>query len=655
MTSTTGADAGDDDRLVATAERIVNSMTTEKSERDEMIRILSGFDNRLSIISGGIAGEVVERESEGRKGRLEQAEVVIMRWEAEDSLPWDEAEGEEAFEYLAAVDDVLAVMDEVVEGDVEVMDKAESLLHTAMARLEDDFRLILIRNTVPLDAERLYGSIRKVSLSFAGTDGSEIIGDEFGSFGEDDPDNSGYFHERGASLGDNASVELIRSDNDAVYHLREIAKLMIKSGYEKECCQVYCSVRRDVLDESLAIIGVEKVSIDEVQKMDWKQLDDKMKKWVQAVKMVVRLLLFAEKELCCEVFDGSESIKGICFSEISKGCVMQLLDFGSSVAVSKISSEKLFQILNMYDALSDAIPLLEELFDDESGYIVRGEAGQVLKALGEAAKDTLYEFEKQVQNETSKKPVQGGEIHPLTRYVMNYVKLLVDYRNTLNQLLEHDVDEESDKNEHGDGDDKGDMSPIGRRLLLLISSLEKNLNEKSKMYEDNALHFIFLMNNTRYMVQKVKDSELGNLLGDNWIRTRRGLTKQYASNYIRACWIKVLSCLKDVEGSSGSSNKVSKVVLKERFKCFNTCFEDLYRTQTGWKIQDPQLRDDVRIMISGSVILAYRAFLGRFQSQLEGSRHSGKYLKYSAEELESYLLDLFEGIPRDLSNQRRKS
>uniref|UniRef100_A0A7N0UGK0 Exocyst subunit Exo70 family protein n=1 Tax=Kalanchoe fedtschenkoi TaxID=63787 RepID=A0A7N0UGK0_KALFE len=137
--------------------------------------------------------------------------------------------------------------------------------------------------------------------------------------------------------------------------------------------------------------------------------------------------------------------------------------------------------------------------------------------------------------------------------------------------------------------------------------------------------------------------------------TGRGLTKQYASNYFRACWIQVLLSLKDVQCSDGSSINVSKVVFIERFNSFNTCFEDLYRTQTGWKIPNPQLREDVRIMISGNLLLAYCAFLGQFQSHFEGSRHAGKYFEYSAEELESYLLDLFEGVPHDLSYQWRKS
>nr|GEU88104.1 exocyst complex component EXO70B1 [Tanacetum cinerariifolium] len=39
---------------------------------------------------------------------------------------------------------------------------------------------------------------------------------------------------------------------------------MIRVRYEKECCQVYSNVRRNVLDECLVILGVEKLSIEEV-------------------------------------------------------------------------------------------------------------------------------------------------------------------------------------------------------------------------------------------------------------------------------------------------------------------------------------------------------------------------------------------------------
>ncbi|MBA0794638.1 hypothetical protein Gohar_018947 [Gossypium harknessii] len=646
-TTTTSLDAGGEDRVMAAAQQIVKSLNTAKEVREDMLLIFSSFDNRLSNITN-----LIKKDSDSTGVRFDAAEKVILRWDSSSSnpdtsrhsLPCEDSP-HEAAEYLSAVDEILKlVVDVSIRSDNEIMDRAEAAVQLAMSRLEDEFRLIMIRNTVPLDAEGLYGSIRRVSLSFAANEGE--IDEEFESFGEVDSVR-GCFHDRGASLGDDLCVDLINAD--AVVELKEIADRMIRSGYEKECVQTYSNIRRDALDEYLVILGVEKLSIEEAQKIEWKALDEKMKKWIQAIKITVRVLLSGEKRLCDQIFNGFDSIKEICFSETAKGCVMQLLNFGEAVAIGKRSSEKLFRILDMYDVLADALLDLEMMITDE---FLCSEAKGVLSGLGEAAKGTFVEFENAVKSEASKKPMQNGEIHPLTRYVMNYVKLLVDYSKTLNLLLESDEDEEDDGLQSEDSELET-TTPFAKRLLLLISSLESNLEEKSKLYEDGALHCIFLMNNILYIVQKVKDSELGKLLGDNWVRKRRGQVRQYATSYLRACWMKTLYCLKD-EGIGGSSNNASKVTLKERFKNFNACFEEIYRIQTGWKVPDPQLREELRISISEKVIPAYRSFMGRFGSQLESGRNSGKYIKYTPEDLENYLLDLFEGSPLILHHMRRK-
>ncbi|PRQ16996.1 putative exocyst complex component Exo70, cullin repeat-like-containing domain-containing protein [Rosa chinensis] len=636
---------GGEDRVLAAAQHIVKSLgNTPKEVREDMLLIFSSFDNRLSNLTS-----MISDESKADDDRFDAAEKVIFRWEANhdamrSAVPWEESPNESA-EYLLAVDEILGLMEGLSVGsDHEISDRAENAIQIAMSRLEDEFRHILIRNTVPLDSERLYGSIRRVSLSFASHDGD--FAEEFESFGEVDRD-AGRFHERGGSLGDDVCVDLIHPD--AVVELKEIAYRMIRSGYEKECVQVYSSVRRDALDECLVILGVEKLSIEEVQKIEWKLLDEKMKKWIHAVKIGVRVLLFGERRLSDQIFEGTDETREICFNETTKGCIMQLLNFGEAVAIGKRSPEKLFRILDMYDVLADVYPDLEQMVGDE---FVLAEAKGVLDGLGDAARGTFAEFENAVQGEASKKPMLSGEIHPISRYVMNYVRLLVDYSETLNLLL----DTGDDELQSLPNDDLGieSMSPIGRRLLLLINNLESNLGEKSKVYEDGALQCVFMMNNIQYIVQKVKDSELRKLLGDNWVRKRRGQVRQYATGYLRAAWSKALSCLKD-EGIGGSTSNASKMALKERFKNFNANFEDLYRTQTAWKVPDAQLREELRISISEKVIPAYRSFMGRFGNQLESGRHAGKYIKYTADDLESYVLDLFEGTPCVLHHLRRKS
>ncbi|XP_051147626.1 exocyst complex component EXO70B1-like [Andrographis paniculata] len=646
-----------EDKVLATAQQIVKSLGNT-SDAEDMLLILSNFDNRLSSLSSFVSSDEnpsAAAAAAGVKGG--QSSVADRQLDAAERVLLSDADLDGFDDYLLAVDEVIRLTEEMNlrSPDDDAMDRAENVLQLAMARLEEEFRHVLVRNTVPLDPDRLHRSSLSSSAAAIAIAATEFLNDENSETLEDVSSGrySQHIHARGVSFGDEMSLELIHQD--AVVDLREIADRMIRSGYEKECCQVYCSVRRDVLDECMAILGVEKLSIEEVQRIEWRTLDEKMKKWIQAVKVVVRGLLSSEKYLCEQIFIESDLIKEVCFLETAKGCVMQLLNFGEAVAIGKRSAEKLFRILDMYDALAQVLPDLQSLFaDEDAGETVCSEARGVLSWLGEAAVGTFVEFENAVQGEASRKVIHNGDIHPLARYVMNYSKLLVDYSDTLNLLLENTSAESSPLERDNSGSSEtGDMSPMARRLLALITSLEANIEEKSRLYEDIAMQYIFLMNNILYVVQKVKDSELRNHLGDNWVKKRRGQIRQYATQYLRASWTKALSCLRD-EGMGGSSSNTSKVALKDRFKNFNACFEEIYRIQTAWKVPDPQLREELRISISEKVIPAYRSFMGRFGSQLESGRQ-GKYIKYTPEDLENYLLDLFEDAPLILHHMRRKS
>ncbi|KAJ6290190.1 hypothetical protein OIU78_025994 [Salix suchowensis] len=93
------------------------------------------------------------------------------------------------------------------------------------------------------------------------------------------------------------------------------------------------------------------------------------------------------------VFDAVELL-----NETVKVFLMQLLNFAEAVAIRRRSLEKLFQILDMYDALSGVFPDLEAMVMDE---FVCTEAKRVLAGLGRATKGTFMEFENAVKRETS--------------------------------------------------------------------------------------------------------------------------------------------------------------------------------------------------------------------------------------------------------------
>ncbi|KAH9290610.1 hypothetical protein KI387_034727, partial [Taxus chinensis] len=61
-----------------------------------------------------------------------------------------------------------------------------------------------------------------------------------------------------------------------------------------------------------------------------------------------------------------------------------------------------------------------------------------------------------------------------------------------------------------------------------------------------------------------------------------------------------------------SRSSVSRSLLKERFKCFNQCFEELYHRQKYWTVPDAELRESLRLAVAEVVLTAYRSFLKRF-------------------------------------------
>lgn len=674
-----------DERVIATAQQIVRSLATTETMTKDMLRILSNFDNRFSSMTerlGDSAGSDIEE-------RLASAEEVVLRWDsnssevARQSMIW-EGPPDEAASYLQAVDEVQRLTESLesislTENDnddndnnningSELLDRAQNVLQIAMARLEDEFHNILVQQSEIFEPERLYqrihGPVSRVSFSCSShhEDLPDVASISSGE-GEGDRDEDAQNLPVNPDCSGDFIIDLIRPE--VIPDLKDIAERMVASKYERECCQVYSNVRRDLVEEGLIRLGIEKLSIEEIQKMDWESLEGKIKKWNQAIKIAVQVLLGSEKRLCIQIFEQLGSIQDTCFVETAKGAIMQLLNFVEAIAISRRSPERLFRILDMYESLSDLLPAINSIFSDDACASIRAEAEGILTRLGEAAKGTFVEFENAIQRETSKTAIPGGAIHPLTRYVMNYIKFLFDYTDTLKQLLDEKKeaiprqlsDEFIEFHEEDRRGDHSNTTPLARRLLSITSLLESNLEGKSKLYKDTALSHFFMMNNVHYIVQKVKGSELRTLLGDDWIRKHSGQVRQYATSYQRSAWKKVLSCLRD-EGiyiGGSSSSKVSKDALKDRFKSFNAVFEEVYRNQTAWFVPDPQLREELRISIEEKLLPAYRSFMGRFKIHLEGVRHAEKYIKYSPEDLENYLLDLFEGSPGSMNNLRRRT
>ncbi|XP_022889213.1 exocyst complex component EXO70A1-like [Olea europaea var. sylvestris] len=604
---------------------------------------------------------------------FDSPEKIILRW---DSTVSEDARDKMIFEgdrheidrYLQAVDEIQKSLESTT-----VSESSPSVLQIAMARLEDEFRNILLSHPNPVETESLIDPTIS-SIHSAGTSRTNSIEFNFKSNEEElKEDSSGNIVREGnvvkslehresssstcssmyKSNGSIREIDLIPSD--AIYDLRCIADRMIAARYLRECIQVYGSVRKSAVDASFKKLGIEKLSIGDIQRLEWEVLEAKIRKWIRAARICVRVLFASEKRLCEQIFeDMGTSTDDACFMETIKGPTIQLFNFADAISISRRTPEKLFKILDLHDALMDLMPDIEVVFESKSSESIRVQAVEIVSRLAEAARGILSEFENAVLREPSRVPVPGGTIHPLTRYVMNYISLIADYKQTLMELI---VSKPSIGSRYSNDPNMPDMDfsevedqalPLALHLIWIIMILQFNLEGKSKHYKDASLAHLFVMNNVHYIVQKIKGSvELREMIGDNYLKRLTGKFRQSATNYQRSTWVRVLYCLRDegLHTSGGFSSGVSKSTLRERFKSFNAMFEEVFRTQATWLVPDTQLREELRISIMEKLIPAYRSFLGRFRSHIESGRHPENYIKYSVEDLENAVLDFFEGHP----------
>ncbi|XP_061359776.1 exocyst complex component EXO70C2-like [Gastrolobium bilobum] len=521
--------------------------------------------------------------------------------------------------------------EEIIARKHSLVNRIGSIQQRAMSYLEEDFRLLMDESRNPIT--------------------------ELDPGGNKDPDPD---HHQPAE----SETNFPGYPDEAIATLTKIATEMISSGYESECCQVYIVSRRNAFEEIQQKLGLEKISIDEmVQKVQWETLArDMIPAWINTFKQCAAVYFPGERKLAEAVFAENPSVSAGLFSSLTRGVVIQLLNFAEGAAMTKRAGEKLFKILDMYETLRDLIPELDGLFPEESVEELKTEMLLAKSRLGELAISIFCDLENSIKSETGRTPVPGGAVHPLTRYIMNYLNIAGDYKETLEQVFkEYSKIERADstsrphhENEAGGGSSGAAnvSSPFAAQVMRVMELLDSSLEGKAKLYRDVALSNFFMMNNGRYILQKIKaSSEMSKVMGDTWCRKRSSELRTYHKNYQRETWNRVLTCLTH-EGLS-VHGKVQKPVLKERFKSFNALFDEIHRTQSQWVVKDEQLQSELRVSISAVVIPAYRSFLGRFAQILDPGRQTEKYIKYQPEDIETYVDELFDGKPHQSITKRK--
>ncbi|XP_059665867.1 exocyst complex component EXO70A1-like [Cornus florida] len=633
------------DMLSERAALMRESLHKSQCITDNMVSILGSFDHRLSALETAMRPTQIRTHSirishENIDRTLKAAEVILAQFDLSRQAEAKILKGphEDLESYLEAIEQLRSNIrffssNKSFRSSDGVVNNANSLLAKAISKLEEEFKQLLASYSKPVEPDRLFECLPNALRPSSGS-----------------PLNQGD-----SGIKSNHSEHHNSSLENAVYTpptlipprilplLHDLAQQMVQASHQQQLLKIYRDTRSSVLEESLRKLGVEKLSKDDVQKMQWEVLEAKIGNWIHFMRIAVKLLFAGERKVCDQMFEGVDSLGDQCFAEVTASSVAVLLSFGDAIAKSKRSPEKLFVLLDMYEIMRELHSEIEILFKGKACNEIRESAFGLTKRLAQTAQETFGDFEEAVEKDATKTAVLDGTVHPLTSYVINYVKFLFDYQSTLKQLFQ----------EFENGEETN--SQLASVTMRIMQALQTNLDGKSKQYRDPALTHLFLMNNIHYMVRSVRRSEAKDLLGDDWVQRHRRIVQQHANQYKRIAWHKILQVL-TVQGltssggagssvgvDGGNSSGVSRALIKDRLKTFNMQFEEFHQRQSQWTVPDSELRESLRLAVAEVLLPAYRNFIKRFGSLVENGKNPQKYIRYTAEDLDRMLGEFFEG------------
>ncbi|KAF0897390.1 hypothetical protein E2562_036779 [Oryza meyeriana var. granulata] len=377
-------------------------------------------------------------------------------------------------------------------------------------------------------------------------------------------------------------------DAGVVGHIRMVAEAMMAAGYGMECVSTFKSHRRAEFAGAVrGLLGYAPSQHAHFHKLTWDDVDGKVQSWHTAAGFAFNFAFSGERMLCHSVFAANAAVADKVFTGIANDHAADLLAVAeAAVARARRAPERLFHVLDVHATLVEILPAIVCVLGDKSQAAARATAA--LRNAGEAARGILVSFEEAIQKATSKAAPTGGAVHPLARYVMNYLVLLAEYEDTLALIYQQGRAAQASGSATASPDSpSSSLNPIGR----LVSVLLRKLDALAGRYKSPSLRSLFMANNTHYVGKKVRgSSKLYGIVGDDWTEAQTAETRSHVDAFVHAAWRDLL-----VVGGEGADAAVREAVA----------------TQRTWVAAGDEMADEVRAAAAAAVVPAYRAFYRR--------------------------------------------
>lgn len=445
---------------------------------------------------------------------------------------------------------------------------------------------------------------------------------------------------KAARNADAVTIKKLSAQTSRSLHL--ILQKLVSNGRRQRCIDLYVETRIRVIRDSLKDLPLDYLHLKSATKLDWKNVGLYVGPWTQHMEVVVKLLCEPEYQLCSQVLeklgyeDWEESFGKIAVA----GGMLEFLQFGEAAAKSRDEPQKLFKLLDMFEAMNNLRPSFGKLFGGPGCKEIQQRNKDFLKLIVQGAHDIFLELKQQVEKQRGIQPPIDGSLPKVSSFVLSYVKHLAGdfYGPIITQVLAICQSWKDDAVEK-----KGPDGLLSKAVLSIMNTLVLNFREWANLFKEKEPVFfhVFLCINYWYLAVNCRAPELKALVGESWLREQQQHAEAHISLYMKEGWAKTIQHLR-VTNLTGT-RAAARDLLKTKLKAFNAAFEDLYQKHAKWIVPDAELREKMGVKVVKAVVPAYRTYLQSYGPLLEQDGSKSKYVKYSAQSLERIIHSLFQG------------
>lgn len=450
---------------------------------------------------------------------------------------------------------------------------------------------------------------------------------------------------KGEENDDDGKVSQLGTESE-VEILRRISETLAANDCLDICIDIFVKVRYRRAAKALMRLNPEYLKTftpEEIDEMEWESLETAITLWIQHFELALKTVLLLEKDLCNQVLanimDGQ--IWPECFVKIADKIMAVFFRFGEGVARSNKEPQKLFKLLDMFDSLEKLKTEFAEVFEGEAGSDICLRFRELEKLLIHSSSKVFWEFGLQIEgNQDGFPPPPDGSVPKLVRYTINYLKYLAadKYSAPMAKVLKTEQiwkrgflsEPEPEENLFKDA------------VLNIMEALQRNIESKRSRCRDKILPHIFAMNTYWYIYMRSRNSELGKLLGEPWMKKCKTVAEESAYLYQKQAWVPLVRLL-EMEEPMRVEKEAMATVVKRKMEAFTKEFDEIsQKHRSAYSIPDIDLRDQVREAIVKLVVPAYTEFLDAYSAFLMGKSY------VSPETIEGMVGQVLDG--RDLAD-----